>query len=409
MPLTLTIRNVDSLENGSPRSLVLDGRGAQIGRGANTDWRLPDPTLHISSRHCEIVFRDGRYALVDKSTNGTFLGDGEAARIEGSHVLHDGDVFAVGKYEIVASLSEDSPTPVPSGDPQAHESAADRPSSSTTPEPSGAAEAMLLSSTPAPSTSESRASAPVPPHRPSTAAAKEPSGADQSGGIWDQFEASNAVDWARGGFGAAEAGSEPASGEAAPPPTSGIALLLATAGLSPAELKHAESEALSQAGMLLRRMIAGLVVMMEARARAKSQMGAAGTGLELAGNNPLKFARTPEQAIAMMLNPPERGFMPADRAIEDSFRDLQAHQMATLKAMQGALRTTLDRFSPKAIRSRASVTGFLAKIFPALAEAQLWRAYEREFSGVALGSDEAFMDLFAKEFRRAYEDQARLS
>ncbi|MET0180633.1 MAG: type VI secretion system-associated FHA domain protein TagH, partial [Novosphingobium sp.] len=126
-------------------------------------------------------------------------------------------------------------------------------------------------------------------------------------------------------------------------------------------------------------------------------------------NNPLKFARTPEQAVAMMLNPAERGFMSPDRAIEDSFRDLQAHQMATLKAMQGALRVTLDRFSPKAIRGRASLGSAIAKMVPSLRDAQLWRAYEREFSGVAYGSDEAFMDMFAKEFRRAYEDQARQS
>ena len=56
--------------------------------------------------------------------------------------------------------------------------------------------------------------------------------------------------------------------------------------------------------------------------------------------------------------------MPADRAIEDAFRDLQAHQMATLAAMQGALQTTLARFSPSSIRARAETRGLLAKILP---------------------------------------------
>ncbi len=158
---------------------------------------------------------------------------------------------------------------------------------------------------------------------------------------------------------------------------------------------------------MLRRLVAGLVVMLEARARAKSQLGAAGTSLEFDGNNPLKFARAPEQALAQLLNPPERGFMPADRAIEDAYRDLQAHQVATLKAMQGALRATLDRFSPTAIRSRADQSGVLTKILPGAKDAALWKAYEREFGGVAQGSDEAFMDVFAKEFRKAYEDAAR--
>ncbi len=99
--------------------------------------------------------------------------------------------------------------------------------------------------------------------------------------------------------------------------------------------------------------------------------------------------------------------MDSERAVEDAFFDLQSHQMATLKAMQGALRATLERFAPEAIRARAETKGFLESILPAARDATLWRAYEREFSGVARGSDEAFMDVFAKEFRKAYEEQSR--
>jgi predicted component of type VI protein secretion system len=73
-------------------------------------------------------------------------------------------------------------------------------------------------------------------------------------------------------------------------------------------------------------------------------------------------------------------------------------------AMQGALRATLERFSPEAIRKRAETGGLFSKILPGARDAALWAAYEKEFSGVAKGSDEAFMDMFAKEFRRAYEE-----
>ena len=182
-----------------------------------------------------------------------------------------------------------------------------------------------------------------------------------------------------------------------------LAAFLVGAGLQPNDLKVTGAQAMTSAGSALRRVIAGLVVMLEARARAKAQLGAQGTSLEFDGNNPLKFARAPEKAIAQLLNPPERGFMSADRAIDDAFRDLQAHQMATLTAMQGALAATLARFSPQAIRDRAESQGFLSKLLPGGREATLWQAYEREFEGVARGSDEAFMDVFAKEFRQAYE------
>ncbi len=182
-----------------------------------------------------------------------------------------------------------------------------------------------------------------------------------------------------------------------------LAAFLIGAGLQATDLKVAPAQAMTAAGSALRRVISGLVVMMEARARAKAQLGAQGTSLEFDGNNPLKFARAPEKAVAQLLNPPERGFMSAERAIDDAFRDLQAHQMATLTAMQGALASTLARFSPQSIRERAESQGFLAKLLPGGREATLWHAYEREFEGVARGSDEAFMDVFAKEFRQAYE------
>ena len=512
MSLTLAIRNAASLDNGSPLSLVLDRRGAIVGRAATSDWCLPDPSRQISSRHCEIRFVDGRYELIDTSTNGTFL-LGQSARLGEPRTIAHGDVFLVGNFEIAAALDGASlPTtaakPAPNspewkgwsglaGDnaapPVANPSRWDAvPTGSAisgtgpmsqnwTPSSAGAGipESRDVPASPAPSaegwgaptdaapTVEGWAAPSPPPSHsapvdsawnvapapPAATPASEwsspaappapPSGDD----IWGKFAQSNVVDWARGGFGSPSPAppqstgiSEPLGlGRPAPPPPEfatpaaasiapaaepaipaaaaptpaalpaaggSIAGLLAAAGMDPSQLKQGEAETLAQAGDLLRRLISGLVVMLEARARAKSQMGAQGTNLEFDGNNPLKFSRSPEQALAQLLNPPERGFMSSERAIEDAYKDLQAHQMATLKAMQGALHATLERFSPKAIRSRALDKGLLAKILPSARDASLWAAYEKEFSGVAHGSDEAFMDMFAKEFRRAYEEIA---
>jgi len=497
MPLTLSIRNADRLDNGSPTSLVLDRRGAVIGRAPTTDWCLPDPQLHISSRHCEVEFRDGGYVMVDVSTNGTFL-IGQSARLPGPHAITPGDVFMIGRFEVEAVIdgrgasapasTNVTPPPAWSGweasggtaqaAPAANGSSWDaRPTGSaisgTGPmsqawaaprTDAGAADAAPSAGgwdTPSPSGSgASNASpaehsapasdwgAPVSPVNPASSrwapapapapAAKAASGWSSSvaetaptagaDDIWGKIAASNVVDWARGGFGAPPppprgilspmppAVATPAVRSAAPPqvvapPSSdaggGAARFLGAVGVAADQLKQPVDDALAQGGDVMRRLVAGLVVMLEARARAKSQLGAAGTSLEFDGNNPLKFSRTPEQALSQLLNPTERGFMPADRAIEDAFRDLQAHQVATLKAMQGALRATLDRFSPDAIRSRVDGKGLLQKVLTGARDAALWKAYEREFSGVAQGSDEAFMDVFAKEFRTAYEDQAR--
>ncbi|MEM9501932.1 MAG: type VI secretion system-associated FHA domain protein TagH [Pseudomonadota bacterium] len=187
-------------------------------------------------------------------------------------------------------------------------------------------------------------------------------------------------------------------------PDAAYAALLAELGVASSMVNIGEEEAAAKAGRMLRHLLAGLMILLEARARAKDEMGASATQLRFDGNNPLKFARNVDQALQMMLNPPMRGYMEAEQAIEDSYRDLQAHQIATLKAMQGALRETINRFSPESIKERTESSGLLSKVMPGQREAALWKAYEKQFSGVAEGSAEAFLEVFSKEFRQAYED-----
>ncbi len=498
-----------------PTELVLHQRGAIIGRGSTCDWCLPDPRRHISSRHCEIRFRDNSYWLTDTSTNGTFVNDASDP-LQGEHRIDQGDLILVGDYEIGADLSgsdaasdEQAPAAEQSfagwdgwaenappasggaaqdewGEPQEQPTAAQRwepplsggsaaagndiagpagrpagrgfewgerrPVAEEVPDTDSWGPTHDAPDMPdAGSVWQAPQAAPDPSSGWSSAASDRPRPAGPAD-IWGQIAEDNVVDWARGGFGSPaepppsdplgleednsinsrplppppEADPAPApapqrrrtrppakaaQAAAAPAAAADIERLLAeflkAAGVSQEELKGPPAQAIPRAGGLLRRLVAGLVVLVEARARAKSQMGAESTRLEFDGNNPIKFARSPEQALAQLLSPPERGFMDAERAVEDAFYDLQSHQMATLKAMQGALRATLDRFSPEAIRQRAETGGFLASILPAAKDATLWRAYEREFSGVARGSDEAFMDVFAKEFRKAYEEQSR--
>ncbi|WP_241229437.1 type VI secretion system-associated FHA domain protein TagH [Sphingomonas sp. S-NIH.Pt1_0416] len=269
------------------------------------------------------------------------------------------------------------------------------------------------------------ATPPPPPASPWSSAAPSHPTPLSPDDLWGRIAEGNVVDWARGGFGQPSEpvrdplGLAPASGAAALPPerpvppqapaapSAGPDALTAfaqAAGLDPSRLGPDDA---ARAGALFRRLVAGLVVMVEARARAKAQLGAEATAFSPGGHNPLKYARTPDEAVAMLLGPAQPGFMDADQAIEDAFQDLQSHQVATLRAMQGALRTTLERFSPSAIRARAEAGGVIERILPAARDAALWQAYEREFGGVAQGSDEAFLDMFAKEFRQAYNEQSR--
>ena len=104
MALILRIENETNLPDGGPISLTVSGRrNVDIGRDSHLDWTLPDPTRHISSKHCEIRYKEAGYWLHDVSTNGTFL-NGSDHRMQAPHRLRTGDRFAIGQYIIGAHV-----------------------------------------------------------------------------------------------------------------------------------------------------------------------------------------------------------------------------------------------------------------------------------------------------------------
>ncbi len=172
------------------------------------------------------------------------------------------------------------------------------------------------------------------------------------------------------------------------PVSGGLAALLQGAGLDRSHVPGEESAILATAGGLLRRLLTSLRAMDEERRRARAQIGAAAVP---PGSNPIAAARSPEQALALMLSPPQPGVMPAAQAIDEIGKALEAHRVAVLQAMQAALGQTLARISPEAIRGRAGKAG----------DPSLWQAYEKAFA-----EDGGFVEMFASAYQRAYEAQA---
>lgn len=417
MILTLSISNSEAVRDGVQPQFRLARRDALIGRSKTCDWSLPDDQNFISTRHCQISFRDDGYYLKDISTNGTLL-NGAAERMTAERKVESGDRFQIGRYEVTAALGAgDEVTALePAGVAvSAAEGSTVFASSPTSTWSRGAGGSVkpAEAAPPAPPPPVSALAAiptptPDPVKRETTlrelesaqrSAASGPE--DQPSEAFTRFISANDLDWARGGFGGA-----PTPAAAPIPPTASPSdALLTSAGLQPGDSHLPTADLMARAGELIRRLVSGIVVMVEARARAKSQMGAETTSLQLDGNNPIKFARTPEQALKQLLNAKEKGFMEAEQAVEDAFLDLQSHQVATLAAIPGSLKATLERFSPGSIKRRAENMGILSRVIPAMRDAALWHNYEKEFARVASESDEAFMEVFAKEFRKYYQKQ----
>ncbi len=87
-----------------PPSVVITGRKALVGRGADCEVRLPDPS--VSSHHATIRKRGDSYILIDEfSSHGTGIAAaGEASPIwlapESPRVLEDGDHLFFGQIEL---------------------------------------------------------------------------------------------------------------------------------------------------------------------------------------------------------------------------------------------------------------------------------------------------------------------
>src|SRR6266853_1806869 len=88
-------------------SATFSVEGGTIGRSADNDWVLPDPSRYVSAHHARVQFREGHFYLQDVSTNGVYVNDDMeplAKRGSSGYRLADGDVLRMGDYHIVAAL-----------------------------------------------------------------------------------------------------------------------------------------------------------------------------------------------------------------------------------------------------------------------------------------------------------------
>lgn len=190
----------------------------------------------------------------------------------------------------------------------------------------------------------------------------------------------------------------PATAPPAAVPTAGLVALLAGAGVPQAMAVRAAADpeaTLKVAGEMLRAAVAGLRALLIARADVKREFRIEQTMLRAAGNNPVKFAATEEQALAAMLEQRAAGLA----SLQETVDDLTAHQVATLAATQAAARALLDRLAPGPIEADDTGGGLL----PGAKEKRLWEAYKKRHAQLVEQFEDDFDSAFGKAFARAYE------
>lgn len=107
MPLRITLLKSPESVSMPQTVFTFDEQGGSIGRGDENTLVLQDPERFLSTRHCQFVFEEGSYYLIDQSTNGTFYNGSLDPMGKGTRlVLNDQDSFMVGDYEFLVQLDQ---------------------------------------------------------------------------------------------------------------------------------------------------------------------------------------------------------------------------------------------------------------------------------------------------------------
>ncbi len=199
----------------------------------------------------------------------------------------------------------------------------------------------------------------------------------------------------------------PHSAPAAPSPPADSALLAAFlrgTGLTDAE--PADPVRMMQAvGAALRATVAGIRQTLIARASIKGEFRIEQTMVRASGNNPLKFSAGDDDAMAALLGIGRRNTMPPDRAVDEALRDMRLHELATVSAMQTAVRALLAQFDPASVE-KGVAPNTLDKL-PGQRKARAWDAFTAMHAKVTLALSDDFDSVFGKAFARAYEQAMR--
>ena len=164
-------------------------------------------------------------------------------------------------------------------------------------------------------------------------------------------------------------------------------------------------ELMERLGTLLRTSTDGVLQLLLTRQEFKRGLRSEVTMISTEANNPLKFSPSVEVALAHLLGPGVRGFMPAEEAMSNAFADLRAHQFGVMVGLRAAFAHVLEVFTPEKLEQRIADKSRLDALFSANRKARLWDQFCQLYVGIATEAEDDFHSLFGKAFAKAYDEQ----
>jgi type VI secretion system protein len=444
---------------GKRSSRLFGVTGGRIGRAQDNDWILPDPDRYVSSHHCKVEFKAGRWILEDTSTNGVFInGSDTPASVEGAYTLQDGDRLRLGDYEVLVSIDErndfspDASGQIPAPPRVRNKSAArsapkatdndlgeeldltDLISDSaiapapTLPPPHRAAtssapldleSALALDSDELKGVAPVRA-APTPAKAPRTpfASLLGDSGEHKPAAHGRKPEAKPEArpdDWQMQtrpydrktlqALTSPAALARPVESDSAEAPV-GVDAFCRGAGIDPASLPaDTQNALLTLAGQMLRESVLGLMDALKGRSDLKSRLRLSQTTIQPGENNPLKFSASVDEAVLKLLDPHGSRYLGPIEAIRESFADIRAHQVALVGAIQAAVDELMKRIEPGELQERFDRGLKRGPLLGATNKMKYWDLYTEFYQVLNQRSEQGLPTLFSEELARTYAER----
>jgi len=433
--VTLKLVMIRCPDNVTPERREVRGGEFTIGRGQGNEWVIADPDRHLSKRHCRLVYGAGAgdWELHDLSSNGTFLNQSPEPVGQGAcQKLRNGDRIKFGPYELEVIIEDRDSAVADRGTAFANHRFSD--DAMREPMAPRSQRPFNDSSWPeARSVLDAPNSPILPPDfdplAPNSEPFAGPTHPDHSPALQSAFRAPPVTvipdDWDAEPPVGARPQSQPQPQASRPlprqipqddaisadskqervPSTDATrdsrlaAAFLRGVGLDGAALSDPE-RTLEQIGAAVRATVSGLRQILMARASIKDEFRIEQTMIRASGNNPLKFSLDDDDALSTMMG--RRGGMSPEDAIAEAFADLRMHELATVSAMQAAVRVLLAQFDPESIERKAGRSAL--HVHPAQRKAKAWETFVQQHRSVTQALSDDFESVFGKAFARAYEE-----
>jgi len=468
MSLTLKIIAPSKLIPGQIPEYQFDNLGGSIGRKPNNDFILLDPERYISSKHAIIEFHHNKYYITDTSTNGVFVNNSKTPLGSGnSEELMNGDKISIGDFQLLVSLDQvssdaslgqiiNSPAATPPSiddsfysessiidenivDPLAildgshdiSEPQADMSFSASTPDTLSNDEFHISNENFADDligSPHDNIPEPSPINEPFTPPGVIPDDWDIMGDsndnnkniaqptpqIPENYQSSIASTFDQNDIFSVLNEHNDASVDSVPVAQSNavsatdssyIDSFLQGAGVDARRLNIEDKHALMEKiGRLTRSSVEGLMIALRARATIKSNFRVNKTTISPVENNPLKFLVTTDDALITLLSDDKAGYMSANEAFNEGFKDLQTHQMALMAGMQATINTIVKQFAPDNLERSFDTHGG-SGLIPGQKKSKNWDSYVELHAKLSDRLLDDFQNVYGEEFAQAYEMQ----